>query len=179
MNKETKIAKLKKLIAEIEARGITTDTEFDQLLKDMDLETLELEQNICIELHGPDGEIKDTRYVHNLITTAGKNLLLAASSAKYLNQFTRIAIGTGTTSPDAGDTALQTEVARSAGVTPTNPSSNILQFQTTFAAGTGTGAIAETGLFDANSSGNMLNRSTFSVVNKGASDELTMTIQIS
>ena len=152
----------------------------DRQNKPSDPNSLELNCNIFIELRGPDGEIKDKRHVHNLIVTSGKNLLLAADgTSKYIKNFDRIAIGTGTTDPAISDTALQTEVARSAQKTPTNPSATIYQVQHTFPAGTGTGAITETGLFDANSSGNMLNRSEFAAVNKAAGDELTMTIQIS
>ncbi len=146
--------------------------------KSMDPNVLELNCNIIIELRGPDGKLKDSRHIHNLITTAGKNKLLAVSGNKTIPDFNRIGIGTGTTDPAAGDTALQTEVARSSALTPTNPSAGIYQCQNTFAAGVGTGAITEVGLFDANSSGNMLNRSEFAAVNKGAGDELTMTVQI-
>lgn len=147
--------------------------------KSGDPNVLELNCNIIIELRGPDGRLKDRRDIHNIIVTAGKNLLLAAGgTAKYIKNFDRIAIGTGTTDPAAGDTALQTEAARSPQQTPTNPSATVYQVQYTFPAGTGTGAITEVGLFDANSSGNMLNRSEFAAVNKGAGDELTMTVQI-
>ena len=39
----------------------------------------------------------------------------------------------------------------------------------------GTGAITEAGIFNASSSGTMLCRTVFSVVNKGASDSMTIT----
>jgi hypothetical protein len=152
----------------------------ERAFKPLDPDVLTFNCNILIEVRdAKTGELKDFREVHNLIVTSGKNLLLAADgAAKYVKNFDRIAIGTGTTDPSASDTALQTEVARSAQKTPTNPSANTYQVQHTFPAGTGTGAITECGLFDANSSGNMLNRSEFAAVNKGAGDELTMTIQI-
>jgi hypothetical protein len=153
----------------------------ERLPKPLDREVMSFNCNILIELRdAKTGEIKDTRHVHNLIVTAGKNLLLAVDgTAKYVKNFDRIAIGTGTTDPAISDTALQTEVARSSQKTPTNPSASVYQVQHTFPAGTGTGAITEVGLFDANSSGNMLNRSEFAAVNKAAGDELTMTVQIS
>jgi hypothetical protein len=44
-----------------------------------------------------------------------------------------------------------------------------------FPAGTGTGAIVEAGLFNASSGGDMLCRTTFAVVNKGANDSITIT----
>lgn len=167
-----------------ELQGITSKIRRraqDRAFKQPDDDVLRLNCNIIIELRDSvTGELKDTRHVHNLIVTSGKNLLLDVSaSSKYVKNFDRIAIGTGTTDPAISDTALQTEVARSAQKTPTNPSAGTYQVQHTFPAGTGTGAITEVGLFDANSSGNMLNRSEFAAVNKGAGDELTMTVQIS
>lgn len=142
-----------------------------------DKEVIKYNCNIIMELHGPDGELKERREVHNLIVTAGKDLLLAASGAKKVSDFNRLAIGTNNTAASASDTALGTQVYRTTALTPTNPDSHTLQFQTTIAAGDGTGAIVEVGMFDANSSGNMLNRSVFAVINKGASDALTMTVQ--
>jgi hypothetical protein len=126
-------------------------------------------------LTGPDGEIKEERRFHNLITTAGKRKLLLAASANQLNAFGYCAIGTGTTAANTADTTLGTEVARSSVITPTNPDSDHLQFQATFAAGTGTGAITESGLFDAASVGTLLCRQVFSVINKGAGDSLQIT----
>jgi hypothetical protein len=46
---------------------------------------------------------------------------------------------------------------------------------TTYAAGTGTGAITEAGIFNASSSGTLLSHVVFSAINKGAADSLTIT----
>ena len=42
-------------------------------------------------------------------------------------------------------------------------------------AGTGTGAITEAGILNASSSGTLLCRTVFSVVNKGSADAMTIT----
>lgn len=142
-------------------------------------EVLRFRTNVRLELRGPDGEardvLKDVREVHNVICTAGKQQLLKASSAKYLNQFAYCAIGTSTTAASASDTALGTEVARSSVITPTNPDGNTLQFSATFGPGVGTGAITESGLLDASSVGDLLARQVFSAVNKASGDSLTVT----
>lgn len=122
--------------------------------------------------------VKCERWVHNLITTAGKNKLLAVASGAAITAFVYIAIGTNATAANAADTALGTEVARSPSQTATNPSASIYQVQYTFPAGTGTGTIVEAGLLNASSSGTLLNRSVFGAITKAAGDELTMTIQI-
>ena len=137
-----------------------------------------LHGHVIIELFGPDGELKQREEFDNTICTAGKNQVLLASAATYLNQFKYLAIGTSSTAPAITDTTLGAEVARSSAITPTNPSANTLQFVNTFAAGTGTGAIVEAGLLDAASSGNLFSHVTFSVINKGASDTLAITYQI-
>ena len=143
-----------------------------------DDEVVRYKVNVIAELFGPDGVLKDRREVHNLITTAGKDKLLLYTGANKVADFSRMAIGTGTTAASASDTALQTEVARTTAITPTNPDAHTLQFQTTYAAGTGTGAITEVGMLDANSSGTLLNHTIFSAINKAAGDALTMTVQI-
>ena len=88
-----------------------------------------------------------------------------------------MAIGTGTTAAAAGDTTLGTELDRNA-LTSTTVSSNVTTYVASWAAGDGTGAITEAGIFNAASSGTMLARTVFDVVNKGANDSLTVTWSI-
>ena len=110
---------------------------------------------------------------NNLVVTAGKNWV--ADRMNDANTvMTHMALGTGTTAAAVGDTTLQTELDRNA-LTSTTVSTNTIAYGCTWAAGDGTGAITEAGLFDAASSGDMLARTVFSVVNKGASDSITIT----
>ena len=60
-------------------------------------------------------------------------------------------------------------------MTSSTVTDNEIVYVDTFAAGTGTGAITEAGIFNASSGGTMLCRTVFSVVNKGASDAMTIT----
>ena len=82
--------------------------------------------------------------------------------------------GVARTAAAAGQTALVTEAARQS-LTSTTVSSNTVEYVAAFAAGTGTGAITEAGVLNAASGGTMLCRTVFSVVNKGASDSMTIT----
>jgi len=110
---------------------------------------------------------------HNLVVTAGKNWV--ADRMNNANTvMTHMALGTGTNAAAVGDTTLQTEIDRNA-LTSTTVSTNTVEYGCTWAAGDGTGAITEAGLFDAASGGDMLARTVFSVVNKGASDSITIT----
>jgi len=111
--------------------------------------------------------------IPNLVVTAGKNWV--ADRMNDANTvMTHMAVGTGTTAADAADTGLETESARGA-LTSTTVTNNAVAYVETFAAGTATAALTEAGLFDAASSGDMLARTVFSVVNKGANDSMTVT----
>ena len=111
--------------------------------------------------------------VPNLVVTAGKNYV-ADRIKNNSTVMSHMAIGTGSTAAAAGDTALGSQTARTA-LTSSTVTNNEIVYVDTFAAGTGTGAITEAGIFNASSGGTMLCRTVFSVVNKGASDAMTIT----
>ena len=109
----------------------------------------------------------------NLVVTAGKNQV--ADRMNNANTvMTHMAVGTGTNAAAAGDTTLQTENDRNA-LTSTTVTNNAVAYVATWAAGDATAAITEAGIFDAASSGDMLARTKFDVVNKGSADSMTIT----
>lgn len=131
-------------------------------------------------LTGPDGQIKDERRGTNVVCTNGKEFLASFlySAAAAASTFTMryVAIGTDATAEAAANTALGVELSRHTG-TVSYVSNQIYQVKATFAAGSGTGAIVEYGLFSSSTGGTMLARDTEAVINKGASDTLTVTAQ--
>lgn len=126
------------------------------------------------------------RMVANLVTDAGK-----AGVASRINgaggeaAFTYIAVGTGTTAPAAGNTALETEIVDSglaranatASRVTTDVTNDTAQDQYTFSV-TGTKAVTESGVLNAASSGVLLCRQTFSAVNVVNGDSLQVTWKI-
>ena len=148
--------------------------ELQQIQDGCERESLPFHANLRLRVLDASGAVTDERVLHNIICQAGKNRLLAASGGAALSAFAYVAIGTGTATPAAADTALQTETARSPQQTPANPSASVYQVQYAFGGGVGTGAITEAGLFDAASGGSLLAHQTFAAVNKGASDTLTI-----
>jgi hypothetical protein len=136
-------------------------------------EGLYFDVNMHIELFDEKGNLKQEEFVHNTVTTAGKtgmiNQLLASPTLPTLGW---LAVGTGT----PGGTLLGAEIARVA-FTSKTASTNVLTVAATFNAGTGTGAITEAGTFDVVTANtvNMWMSASFGVVNKGASDSLTIT----
>jgi hypothetical protein len=120
-----------------------------------------------------NGEV--VRDIPNTIVTAGKNdiasLITGAGSV-----MTHMGVGTGTTGVTAGDTDLETALDRNALITSGGTAStNTIEYESVWNAGEGTGALTEAGLFSASTGGTMLARTTFSAVNKSASDILTIT----
>jgi hypothetical protein len=85
-----------------------------------------------------------------------------------------MAIGTGTGTPGASDTALGAETGR-VSLAGSVVSTNTITYTATFPAGTGTGAITEAAVLNASSTGVMLCRTTFPVVNKAAGDTIAVT----
>lgn len=142
-------------------------------------DSIQIKGSVKVQLIGPDGKIKQEHEDHNLIVTVGKSYLatwLAAASqaGKFMSY---IALGTGTTAPTSGDTALQTEFSgggdsRSLGTL--TPSTNTWNNTAVFSPGNCTGAVTEAGLFTAATVGTMFARQTFAAYNKAAGDTLTV-----
>ncbi|MBU0517273.1 MAG: hypothetical protein KJ621_21165 [Proteobacteria bacterium] len=135
-----------------------------------------------IELIDDKGKIKETRELANLVVNTGENYLAGfLANATPINfPMTFLAVGTGIASPAETDTALGAEIGTRVNGTKSNPSANIYRVVGTFAAGNGTGALAELGIFhQVTPTGSiMLNRLQFAVINKGASDSIQITLDI-
>lgn len=137
-------------------------------------DSVKMTGKLKIELRGPDGEVKHSQEIDNLVVTVGKNFIASRMAGTTPAVMSHMAIGTGVTAAAAGDTTLGTEAGRVA-LTSTTATTNSVAYVATFPAGTGTGAITEAGLFNASSAGTLLCRTVFSVVNKAAADSLGIT----
>lgn len=140
-------------------------------------EQIKLSGSVNVRLIGADGQIKQEHTDHNLVVTVGKNFLAAwIAAASQAGQFMQyVGLGTNSSGPASGDTALGAELSgggysRSAGTL--SSSTNVWTNTATFAPGNGTGAITEAGLFTAATVGTMFARQVFSVYNKAAGDTL-------
>lgn len=137
-------------------------------------DSIKMTGELRITVTNPEGNITQETVIPNLVVTAGKNLIASRLKDTTDAAMSHMAIGTGTTAAAAGDTTLGTEAGR-VSLTSTTVTANAVAYVATFGAGTGTGAITEAGLFNASSSGTMLCRTVFSVINKGAADTLGIT----
>lgn len=139
--------------------------------------TVTLKGRYYATLYGPDGAVKERREGDNVVTTVGKEFIASflrsavAAAATFTARY--IAVGSDATAEAIGNTALGTELGRhTASVSYT--SGGIFNVTATFAAGSGTGAIAEYGLLSSSTGGTLLSRDTEAVITKGASDTLTV-----
>jgi len=127
-----------------------------------------------ITVTNDEGNVKKEIIVPNIVVTDGKEYIASRMKDASATAMSHMAIGTGSTAAAAGDAALGTESGRVA-LTSTTVTSNAVAYVATFPAGTGTGAITEAGILNASSSGTLLCRTVFSVINKGAADTLGIT----
>ena len=141
----------------------------------MDLnETLNAKGALTVTVKDYQGNVKQEFNVPNLVVTVGKNYIASRMASNSATVMSHMAIGTGTGSPAAGDTTLGTEAGR-VSLSSFSASTNTVTATATFPAGTGTGAITEAGILNGSSTGTLLCRTTFPVVNKASGDSIAIT----
>ncbi|MEW6613951.1 MAG: hypothetical protein AB1401_00545 [Thermodesulfobacteriota bacterium] len=137
--------------------------------------TIKIKGKVKIELFDKDGKLKDVRDIAgNLVVDDGLSHIADQMSDQGEAQMSHMAIGVGTTAPDPSDTALESELDRNA-LTSVTQTDNEVEYIGDWAAGDGTGAITEAGIFNDPAAGTMLARITFAVINKAANDQLRIT----
>jgi hypothetical protein len=131
--------------------------------------------NMVLELFDENGKLKDTRKIHNTVTTAGKNMVadrLLASPTLVTPGWMEVGTSSG------GSTLLAAYIAGSrVALTSKLRTGAVVTMVGDFAAGVGTGAITEAGVFDVvtQNTVNMHLYSSFTVINKAAGDSLKIT----
>tara|TARA_Y100001951_G_scaffold89814_1_gene82483 strand:- start:10 stop:447 length:438 start_codon:yes stop_codon:yes gene_type:complete len=134
-------------------------------------DTFALKGKLTISLNG---EI--VQETENLVVTAGKEWV-AARMKNTSTVMTHMGVGTGTTAAVIANTALETvhgDGRKALTVSGGTVAGAVITYAITYAAGVCTGAITEAGIFTAVTSGTMLARTVFGVVNKGALDTMTI-----
>lgn len=132
--------------------------------------------DVCINLFDETGAVKDSREIKNLVVTAGRGFIASRMKDATVTAMSHMEIGTSTTAAALDNTTLGSALASSRVALGTiTVTGNQIQYVATFPAATGTGAVTEAGIFNNAAGGTMLCRTVFSVVNKGASDTLTIT----
>ena len=131
--------------------------------------------DVTLVLRDVDGNIKEKQEFHNLVVTTGCEIIASQLSDGLIAKPNYMAIGSGTVEPKKTDKALGAELHRNAFSVGASRVGAQVTYKAIFGAGQGTGAVTEVGIFNAASSGTMLNRATFAVVNKAPTDSLEIT----
>jgi hypothetical protein len=170
-------------------------------------EFLKLRGSVDIKVWGPEGNLKEDRFIPNLVVQAGKNYIATrmigtsnatavATTNSTTSCMTHMALGTSTTTALVTDTALSSEVTVAgdiaaytrATIASTTQSTGVVTYVAVFGTNnpqrtntSNTTAITEAGIFNSSSAalgGTMLCRTTFAAVNKGNDDTLQITWSI-
>lgn len=139
-------------------------------------EGLKMHGALTMTIQRANGDTETIRK-DNIIVDVGFDFIADAigESASRPGVMSHIAVGSGTASPSADDTALETEITRQAAAYAHSAGTKTMTFTASFPAGVGTGAITEAGVINSPSGGILLDRVTFGVINKGADDSMTAT----
>lgn len=137
------------------------------------IESLKVTGQVTFSLYDKDGNLKSEQTVKNLVVTAGLGWIASRMTATPTTMG-YMALGSSSTAVTAADTALGTQLGTRVTATGSTTGAQTT-YSATFAAGNATGAVVEAGIFNASTSGTMLCRTVFAVVNKGTSDSLVVT----
>ena len=145
-------------------------------------EGIKINGSFILKLYDKDGKLKDERAKHNLIVNAALSEITGlVGDTGTKTAFTYLALGTGTTSANATDTALETEIedsgleraAATVSQQTTTVTEDTLRLQEAFTA-TGSKAVSEIGVLNAASDGTLLGHQVFTALAVESTDVLTM-----
>ena len=142
------------------------------------IENLLLRGQLNIVVTDQTGKIKETRDVANLVVNTGLGYITSRMVGTASSVMSHMAVGSNNTAAAAADTDLGNLLGSRKALDSTTISganNESVVYVGTFNPGEGTGAITEAGIFNASTSGTMLCRTVFAVVNKAAADTMVIT----
>lgn len=128
-----------------------------------------------------DGEVVDSRVVHNTIVSGGYDLVCSLlGNTTRPNQISHVGVGTGTAATTSSMTSLGTAWGSRVALTYSHTNgTTTMTLAGTIPTHTGSAAsITEAGLFNASTSGTMFDRFTFSAINKQTTDTINIQVTI-
>ena len=138
-------------------------------------DSLKLKGELNIVVKDKDGNVKVDRHEKNLVVNTGLAFICSRMAGTSSSVMSHMGVGSGSTAAAAGDTDLGSLLGAREALDSTTATNNTITYVASFEAGDGTGAITEAGIFNAASAGDMLCRTVFAVVNKGADDTMSIT----
>lgn len=110
-------------------------------------------------------------------TTGFLTTIKSGVRTTIINNATHLAVGTDNTTPTVGDTVLGAEVTRKSRQEYTEGASDVIISLFLNSLESNGDALVEVGMFDDPSSGNLLERSIYTVINKSNSLEVWIDIE--
>ena len=136
---------------------------------------LKVTGSVNVVINDECGKQKENFTIPNLVVDTGLAYIASRMKDATATAMTHMGVGTGTTATAGGQTALVTPLGSRVSLTSTTVTTNSTAYVASFGAGVATGALTEAGIFNASTSGTMLCRTLFAVINKGAADTMTIT----
>jgi hypothetical protein len=147
------------------------------------IENLKLSGKLSIVLFDSAGNIKDTREVNNLVVNSGLTFIASRMTGTAKSVMSHMAVGTSTTAVTATQTDIQsilgTRVALD--IAGGSPSTSAVVYSASFNVGVSVGSITEAAIFNSGTlaTGDMLCRTVFTAITKGATDSMVVSWTIS
>ena len=142
-------------------------------------DNLKLKGDVAIKLFDKEGNIKQEENIKNLVVDAGLDFIASRMVGTGSNVMSHMGIGSVETSAVAGDTDLESILGSRITLSSAAATNEQVLYVASFGAGVSTGPVTESAIFNASTAGDMLCRTTFSVINKGADDTLQINWTIS
>ena len=146
------------------------------------LEQVRLVGECYLEVRSITGKVKKTAKISNVVTDVGIAQVAGLLNGLVTTPFQYIAIGTGTAGITATSTSLSGEIARKPATTSrvtTNVTNDTAYWEATFSSAdglSGTSSVAEAGIFDAETGGNMLLGKNFEAIEVNWDEGDTFTV---
>lgn len=142
-------------------------------------EVVQFNGEVLIEVRGPDGKLKDSRFIRNTVMTVGKEAIAdQLLAAPTLEKPGYMAVGESAAAVEESQTALTTQNGTRKALGSKTRAAKVITMVTEFTAGEHTATLKEAGVFGAATVGTMHARTTFTEIIKGAEDTLTITWKI-
>lgn len=135
---------------------------------------LKLTGELVIKKFDENNKLNQVVKTNNLVVTAGKQYIANRITTNSTVVMSHMAIGNNSTSAVLTDTALQHELGRAV-LGDVSIAGTAITYTAVFGPGVGTGNIVEAGIFNDDTTGIMLCRTTFPVITKLITESIAIT----
>lgn len=137
-------------------------------------EDLKVRGSLEIVLQDKTGKVKKKKKYKNLVVSTGLGFIVSRMKDSSEAAMSHIGLGSGATAAADDQTDLVSGVGSRKALSASVLSGSSISYSAILGANEATGALTEAGIFNASSAGTMLCRTVFPVINKQATDTMTV-----